>query len=95
MTCSLVDRKWLYRRFEVVTREGSFVVEYNGRPIGYECVRVEERVVARIKTYVWFAPRFEFAIGTLPAVIEVRVRPWLAMQCRLSVGDEVLYSDRA
>lgn len=80
ITARLIERRWLYRDFDVVTPEGIFKVAYYGRGQGYEEVWLNGEVACHRRSYLWYAPEFEFSIGTLPAVIRVRVWIWLAIR---------------
>ena len=94
MECKLKKKAWLYRLFEVVTPEGQFKVEYNGRGMGFERVLVGDEVADSKQTVYWFAPKFEFLIGSLPAVLEVRVWIWLQIKSvKLTVAGQVLHAE--
>ena len=94
MKCTLKKKAWLYRLFDVTTSERSFKVEYDGKGLGFERVLVQNEVVDLKKTLYWYAPRFEFMIGSLPAVIEVRVWIWLQIKSiRLIVSGEEIYAE--
>ncbi len=69
-------------------------VIYQGRGIGHESVLVDGAVALRLVSFLWFAPRFPFRIGSHDAAIEVRIWPWLAIRSfRLSVDGEAVYSE--
>lgn len=93
----LVRRSWLCRVVAVSTPGGHFLVEYNGRGLGFERVIVRRASQVFTLTKVsprWFIPRFEFAVGDLPAVVEVRVWPWLTLRTLLLyVGGERVYCE--
>ena len=94
MSCRLTKRAFLYRSWEVVTSEGWFKVEYDGRGSGYESVLVQGEVAVKVPSLLWFAPRFEFRVGSLPASLDVRVWPWLALRSvRLTVDGRVAYAE--
>lgn len=94
MECILKKKAWLYRRFEVITPEGRFKVEYIGGGMGYEAVRVQDEVADRHTSLYWFVPRFTFHIGSLPSVLEVRVATWLQIKTlTLSVAGHTIYSE--
>lgn len=81
MNARLVKSAWLLRRIEVVAPDGRrYLVEYNGRGAGYESVRVNGSEVCRDRSQFWFVPRFCFRLGVTPAVVAVRVWPWLALR---------------
>ena len=94
LECHLLETRWLYRRFEVVTPEGQFIVEYDGRGMGYESIRVNGIEAVRLPSYLWYVPRFEFMIGTIPAILEVRVWIWMAVKSlTLSMASTLLYDE--
>jgi hypothetical protein len=76
----LAKARWLYRAIQVETPEELFLVEYNGWGLGYETVSVNGQVVSRETGVLWFAPRFKFFVGNRPAVVRVRVWPWLTLR---------------
>jgi hypothetical protein len=90
----LKHKGWLRRVLTVTTPEASYTVEYSGRGLGYETVSVDHEVVAGGTSVRWFIPRFEFALGARPAVVEVRVWPWFAVRSlSLFVGGTLLYQE--
>ena len=93
-TTTLRRRSWLFREWSVVTLSGEHTVSYDGRGCGYECVRVDGEIVAKTISWLWFVPKFEFKIGDLPARIDVRVWPWLALKAiRLHIAGEAGYAE--
>ena len=76
----LIAKRWLVRAFNITTSEGSFLVVYDGQGTGYEQVLVDGEVVCKKKTIWWYAPEFEFSIGSIQAVIHIRVWAWLAVR---------------
>ena len=94
MKAALEARAWLRRRLRVDTPDGPFVVEYSGRGIGSESVWINGTRIRGRGDGLWFAPLFEFPLGSVPAAVEVRVWPWLAIRSfHLVVGGEVLYGE--
>jgi hypothetical protein len=93
MSARLIYRGWLRRAIEVPLPDGPHVVAYDGTGIGFERVLVDG-VVIRKTSFYWFVPRFEFKLGGWPAVVEVRVWPWLLLRSLvLRVGDSVIYAE--
>lgn len=94
MNCQLLDKKWLYRKFFIVTQEGLFVVEYCGRGLGYERVRVNGVPVAGGISKYWYIPRFQFGIGSKEGILNVRVYPWLTIRTiSLMVEHREIYAE--
>jgi hypothetical protein len=80
------------RRFEVETPEGTFDLIYKGFGAGYEEVLVNGQRAAAKQTVFWFCPKFDFQIGSSPAVLEVRVWVWLKIKSlRLTVAGQTIY----
>jgi hypothetical protein len=76
------------------------VVEYDGRGVGSETVRVDGWVVVRKGSFGGYCPRFDFTLpstgGAVPACLEVRVSLWLAITAlRLTVGETVVHAEGA
>lgn len=58
----LLGRSWVYRRIELHGRSNA-VIEYNGRGLGYETVRVNGDIVARVSgNAVGFTTPIDFEI---------------------------------
>lgn len=91
MDCKRTRKSWLYRAWEVVTPEGRFRVDYDGRGAGVEIVLVQGKVVVSAQNRYGLAPRFDFQLGSQAALIEVRVWPWLWLRSiRLSIGGQIV-----
>jgi hypothetical protein len=85
---------WLFRAISVETAEELFVVAYNGWGLGYESVSVNGQVVSRESGVLWFAPRFQFFLGTHMAVVRVRVWPWPTLRSlELFIDGLCVYSE--
>ena len=53
---------------------------------------VNGRVVQRRSHWLWFAPRFDFALGRHYAIVEVRVAFWLALDLlNLYIDNRLVY----
>jgi hypothetical protein len=77
MRALLREKSWLRVVVDLDIDDDWFRVEYNGRGSGYESVYVNGHVVAQVRSWLWFVPRFDFKLGSHQAAIEVRVWPWL------------------
>jgi hypothetical protein len=94
VSARLIGKRWLYREFDVRTPRGGYTVIYYGRGLGYECVLVNDEVVDKKDSYFWYVPEFRFKIDDLPAVIKVRVWPWLILRSFiLEVGGKEVYHE--
>ncbi len=90
----LRSRSWLRRVLDVSTPQGVYVVEYNGRGLGFETVYVNGHVAARQRGRVWFVPQFTFSLGGQTAVLDVRIWPWITLRMMsLRVDGALVYRD--
>ncbi len=91
---NLIEKKWLWRGFHVVTNEGVYEVIYNGKGTGYEEVTVNGEVACRLQSLMWYQPRFDFAVGSVNAQINVKVSGLMQIiSFNLIVGDAEIYSE--
>ena len=91
---NLIEKHRLSRRFNVITPEGVFELVYNGEGMGYEEIIIDNKIASRIKSYVWYVPKFEFFIGSLPAKVEVSVSGWLKISCfSIIINNETVYTE--
>ena len=91
---NLIEKKWLWRSFHVVTDNGVYEVTYNGKGTGYEEVAVNEEVVCRLQSLLWYQPQFNFTIGNANAQINVKVSGLLQITFfNLIVGGAEIYSE--
>jgi hypothetical protein len=102
MKAILVDAARNHRLFEVTTPGGTSSVEYKANLwcVGTANVRHVERVsvngevVAEHQRPLAFVLRFRFSIGPYPALLEVRVWPWLSLRpVHLWVENQLLYAE--
>jgi len=90
----LTEKKWLKRVFYVQTSTGSHHIEYNGRGIGFESVKIDGRVATKTTSWFWFIPKFTFQLETLSGEINVRVGPTLSIRSfQLILNSEVCYQE--
>jgi hypothetical protein len=90
----LEEKGWLYRALEVSTSEGTYRVTYDGRGLGHESVTVNGAIAAGKASTLWFVPEFSFSLGSMPALVKVRVWPWLSIRSlELVVGGESVYRE--
>jgi hypothetical protein len=87
------ERSYLRRRLVLARHGREWVVEYSGRSLR-DTIRVNGRPVVRKMAWVWFVPRFEFSLDELPATIEVRISPLLAVvRFELRVAGRLVYEE--
>ena len=90
----LIEKRWLYRRFQVLSPNGTFDVVYNGGGIGYEEILVNWQIACRRQSYLWYVPEFEFKIGNANAKITVSIWIWLQIRSfNFEIEDESIYSE--
>lgn len=98
---ALIHRGWCYRKVHL---SGGIeaVVEYNGRGLGFETVRVNRRVVLRAANWDWrpwghLVPHLEFQIGDdttqIRGTIDVRGSFLGVTAFRISIGERLVYSE--
>ena len=91
---NLIEKKWLWRSFHVVTGGGVYEVVYNGKGTGYEEVTVDGEVACRLQSLLWYQPQFDFAVGGANAQINVKVSGLLQIvEFNLIVGGAEIYSE--
>lgn len=91
---NLIEKKWLWRSFHVVTEGGVHEVIYDGKGTGYEQVTVNGEVACRLQSLLWYEPRFDFKIGSENAQINVKVSALMQITSfNLIVGDTEIYSE--
>ena len=72
------------------------LLEYDGRRVGREVVRLDEKVIAEASTFSGYNRRFELQVvtagGKVPLVLEVRVSLWAAIEAvTLHLDGQALY----
>jgi len=93
-TAKLDKKGWLYRAFEVTSAEGVHRVVYNGRGLGHEHVTVSGKLAVGHTSTLWFVPEFSFFVGSIPALLTVRVWPWFAIRSlELIMDGQSVYSE--
>ncbi len=91
---NLMEKKWLWRKFHVVTADGVHEVVYNGKGAGYEEVKVDGETACRLKSLIWYEPHFDFTIGNANARVNVKVSPLMQIrQFDLIVNEMLVYSE--
>jgi hypothetical protein len=72
----LVRRGWMRRVFEVALPEVTVEVDYDGRRLGVEEVRVAGMPAARARSFLQLAPHFEFPVAGRQGELYVSGWPW-------------------
>ena len=102
MKAILLDAARNRRLFEVTTPGGTYSVEYkanvwranSANVRNVESVSVNGEVVAEQQRPLAFVLRFRFSLGTSPALLEVRVWPWLSVRAvHLWIENELVYAE--
>lgn len=97
-SCEVVLTKssWLRRVFQVVTPEGTFTVEWNGRRTGSDAFPVlvngktQELPVSRSE----HGRRYEFRLRKVTGFIDVRTSLWMTLRSvKVWIGEGLLYSE--
>ena len=92
--CQLKDSRRLWRLLELRIDGAVHLLEYQGAGMGFEEVRVDGEVAVQKRSFVWFVPRFEFAVAGHPALLEVRVGWLLKISAlRLRVDSWPVYTE--
>jgi hypothetical protein len=93
MEATLVESTRNRRVFELKTPNDTHRVEYVGGVTGIESVRVDGKRVAKQQRFLAFVLRFDFLVESQPALLEVRVYPWMSLRAvQLWVGGELVYA---
>jgi len=93
-SAELKSKSSLRRQILVQAAGERFLLGYNGWGLGYESVTVDGEVVERKGDRLWSVPTFHLAVGAADVRIEVRVWPWLAIECFwVYVDGEVVYAE--
>jgi hypothetical protein len=102
MHANLLRKTRVGRMLRLTVPSGEYTVTYNGYGLGHESVVVNEKVVARERSWVRMVPRFEFAVGPHACVIRIRTKLWRDLlgpflgkleSFALEVDGEVVYED--
>jgi hypothetical protein len=89
----LVEKYWLYRKFQILSPHGSFEVVYNGWGVGYEEILVNGEIVCR-QSHLWYVPEFNFKLGNADAKITVSVWAWMQIRAfNFEIENESVYSE--
>ena len=91
---NLIEKKWLWRNFYVLTADGGFEVAYNGKGAGYEEITVNGKIACRRTSLWWYVPKFDFHIGESNVSVNVKISPLMRIKrFDLSVDGRLVYSE--
>lgn len=91
----LLRASWLRRVLKVQLSDGVYEIEYSSRSLTHDRIFLNGQLEIQTRISSWFRPLFRFFVGGRPAVIAVRVAPWLALRSfHLLLDGQVVYCDR-
>lgn len=90
----LVERRWLFRVVNLTTSKGTFKITYFGRGAGYECVFVNDDLVSKQDSHLWYVPKFAFKFQGMNISVNVRIYPWLTIRkFWIEIDNRTVYSE--
>ena len=90
----LLEKRWLFRAVNLTTSKGSFKITYFGKGMGYECVFVNDDLVSKQDSHLWYVPKFIFKYQGMNISVNVRVYPWLTIRkFWIEVDNKTVYSE--
>lgn len=93
-SAELVERKWLYRVVKLTTSRGVFKITYFGKGMGYECVFVNDELVSKKDSHLWYVPKFDFTVEGMRVSVNIRFYPWFTIRkFWIEINDRVVYSE--
>jgi hypothetical protein len=90
----LVEKRLLFRVVNLTTPNGNFKITYFGKGMGYECVFVNDELVSKKDSHLWYVPKFDFTIEGMRISVNVRIYPWFTIRkFWIEVNDKIVYSE--
>ena len=90
----LVEKKWLFRNVNLKTSKGDFKITYFGRGMGYECVFVNDELVSKKDSTLWYVSKFHFNYQEINFSVNVRVYPWMTIRkFWIEIEGKIIYSE--
>lgn len=87
-------RSWMRRIIEITLPEGRVTLEYDGRKMGEEVVRLDGEVVGRGRSFIMLAPSYAFTIGGRRCEVHVTAWPWLMLRSMIvAIDDAIVYRE--
>jgi hypothetical protein len=91
---SLLEKRWLFRVINLTTSKGNFKVTYFGKGMGYECVFINDELVSKQDSSLWYVPKFNFNYQGMNISVNVRIYPWLTIRkFWIEVDNKIVYSE--
>lgn len=90
----LLEKRWLFRVVNLKTSKGNFKITYFGKGMGYECVFVNDDLVSKQNSNLWYVPNFSFNYQGINISVNVRFHPWLTIRkFWIEVDNKIVYSE--
>lgn len=90
----LHESRWLFRSVNLKTSKGDFNITYFGRGKGYECVFVNDELVSKKDSNLWYVPEFNFNYKGINFSVNIRVYPWLTIRkFWIEIDNQTVYSE--
>ena len=90
----LIEKRWLFRVVNLTTSKGNFKIMYFGKGMSYECVFVNDDLVSKQDSHLWYVPKFIFKYQGINISVNVRVYPWLTIRkFWIEVDNNIVYSE--
>jgi len=90
----LLEKRWLFRVVNLTTSKGNFKITYFGKGMGYECVFVNDDLVSKKDSSLWYVPKFDFNYQGINISVNVRIYPWLTIRkFWIEVENKIVYSE--
>lgn len=87
-------RSWMRRIIEITLPEGRVTLDYDGRKMGEEVVRLDGEVVGRGQSFIMLAPSYAFSIGGRRCEVHVTAWPWLMLRSIIvAIDDAIIYRE--
>lgn len=90
----LLEKRRLFRVVNLTTSKGNFKITYFGKGMGYECVFINDDLVSKQDSHLWYAPKFDFNYKGVNFSVNVKISPWLTIRkFWIEVGGKIIYSE--
>lgn len=93
-SAQLIQETWLSRVVNLKTSKGIFKITYLGSGIGFESVFINDKLISKKYSSLWFIPNFSFDCKGINFSVNVRVYPWLMIRkFWIEVNNNIVYSE--